>query len=477
MSQTTPAPTSAPSGPASRLAVPLLGLIAGLQMADPTIANIILVPAGQELSFTPAQSALAASISTLALAAAVLASGFVADRIGRRKLLIGAMFLAALGDVLAAFTPVTSGYMLGRALAGIGLGAALAACFAYVRYVSPEEKVGINMGLWNAVMLTVMLVGAVLGGLIANFNWRAALLLISVAAVALIPVALKVLPPMPKNKQGSVDYGGLVLIGVSTVLFLYGVSQAAKSLTAPEFLVPTLLGVIGFGLFAAVELKVASPAFPIKLFLRGIFVAAVLAGIAWNLGQAVFQLASSNWWQWVTEASTAQVSLYQLPFMITIIVTSVLVGRALSARPSSLKKLLMAGYAFVVLGFLGAALGSVDGAFWWIIPGSVVIGIGLILIAVPQSVMFVAAAPQKFFGAVTSFRTTVGQIGFALGLSGSVVLIQLFSQVPDLSERLLNAGVPANRVGQGIDAAHAYFAGEQPSGLVAEVAIEQAKRA
>ena len=469
---TTDTATRAPTS-----AVYVLGLIAGLQMADPTIVNVILVQAGRELSFTPAQAALAASISTLALAATVLASGLVADRIGRRRLLVAAMVLAAVGDIIAACTPVTLGFLIGRALAGIGLGAALAACFAYVRYVSTEEKVGENLGLWNAVMLVVMLVGTLFGGALATVSWRAALLLVPVAVLLLLLPTMNVLPPMPRVKEGRVDYLGLITVGASTVLFLYGVSQAAKSLTAPDFLIPTALGILGFALFAIIELKVSSPVFPIKLFLKGIFLAAVLAGIVWNFGQAVFQLASSNWWQWVSGSSTLQVSLLQLPFMIVIIVVSVLVGRMLSARPQSLQPLLMGGYALMVLGFLASAVATVDGEYWWIIPGSLVLGIGLVMVAVPQSLMFVAVAPARFFGAVTSFRTTVGQIGFALGLSGSVVLIQVFSNIPDMSTRLLDAGVPANRVGRGIDKVQEYYSGEEPTGDLADVAIEQAQRA
>jgi len=56
----------------------LLGLIAGLQLLDPAVANTAIVEAGKALGFTAAQRALGASVSTLALAATVLA--VTADR-------------------------------------------------------------------------------------------------------------------------------------------------------------------------------------------------------------------------------------------------------------------------------------------------------------------------------------------------------------------------------------------------------------
>ena len=62
----------------------LLGLLGGLQALDPTVANTAIVDAGRTLSFTAGERALGASISTLALAATVLAAGRAADRLGRQ---------------------------------------------------------------------------------------------------------------------------------------------------------------------------------------------------------------------------------------------------------------------------------------------------------------------------------------------------------------------------------------------------------
>jgi MFS family permease len=472
-----PKASVAPAGAVSKAAIYVLGLVGGLQMVDPSIANIVLVPVGKDLHFSGSQAALAASISTLALAATVLATGLMADRIGRRKLMIWAMFLAVIGDLMAAFTPVTAGYMAGRALAGIGVGAALAASFAYVRFVAPPEKVGAFLGLWSATMMVVMTIGTLIGGALATSSWRLAMLIVPVLALVLVPVVLRVLPPMPKVKTGSVDYLGLITIGVSTVLFLYGISQAAKSLTAPSFLIPTALGIAGFALFAFVEAKSKSPVFPIRLFLQGIFVAAVIAGIAWNLSQAVFQLASSNWWQYVPAVSTFEVSALQFPFLITVIVVSVVVGRILSARPGSLKTVLLVGYVIAVVGFLMTAVASVDGSAWWLVPGSIVIGLGIGMVQIPQSVMFVAAAPKAFFGAVTSFRTTVGQIGFAIGLAGSVVIVQAVTKT-NFSTKLGEAGVEPSRYGEAIDKVQLFLgSGDEPSGKFAETAVEEAQRA
>ena len=76
-----------------------LGLLASIQGADPNIASTALLSAGKDLQFG-GLTALAASVSTLALAATVISTGMLADRLGRKKIIIAAMLLAVIGDGL-----------------------------------------------------------------------------------------------------------------------------------------------------------------------------------------------------------------------------------------------------------------------------------------------------------------------------------------------------------------------------------------
>ena len=108
---------AAPRGPVatvSRLAIPLLGFFAGTQAADPIVGTNALVKASRALDMSAGTMALAASISTLALAATVMSTGLIADRVGRRRALMGALLLAMTGDVLTALAPSSAFFLLGR---------------------------------------------------------------------------------------------------------------------------------------------------------------------------------------------------------------------------------------------------------------------------------------------------------------------------------------------------------------------------
>jgi len=422
----------------SRLAVPFLGVLASLQLIDPTVANTALVKAGQALQMQGATLALAASISTLAQAATVLLMGFLGDRLGRRRMLVVALLLAIAGDGIALAAPHAAMFLLGRALVGIGVGAVLALTFAAVRFVSRPEQLGQALGVWNLLIIAGFIGGSLLGGVLADSSWRLALGLVPLIALLCLPLIPVLLPEMPANRDLRADWPGLISIAAAMVLFLSGVSHAVSGLTAPQFWMPTLGGVALFGVHLLIERRRQQPIFPVALYGRGLFAAAIVSGIAWNFAQAVVQLQTSNFWQSVQRYSTSQVALAQLPLLLCFAGGGVLAGRLMAPGRRTLQ-LMTGGIVALVLGLVLLAGVRADSAYITFVLPMLLVGSGLAFLSVPQSALFVQEAPARFFGSVTAFRTTTGQLGFALGFAASGALVNGFG-FASLRERLLKLG-------------------------------------
>ena len=116
--------------------------------------------------------ALAASMQTLAIAATVISTGLLADRIGRRKLLMAALIVGCCGQLLVAIAPVPAFYLLGQAVTGVGLGAVYGAAFAYVRAVAKPGALPQALGLFTAVVGIGTIVFTFLGGSLSSIDWR-----------------------------------------------------------------------------------------------------------------------------------------------------------------------------------------------------------------------------------------------------------------------------------------------------------------
>ena len=420
------------------LAVPFLGVLASLQLIDPVVANTALVKASQSLEMHGATLALAASISTLAQAATVLLLGFLGDRFRRKQVLMAALALAIAGDGIALAAPHAALFLLGRALAGIAVGGVLVLSFAAVRCVSQPQQLGKALGVWNLLILATFLAGSLLGGVLADSSWRLALGLVPLIALLCLAFLPSLLPEMPANNELRADWRGLVSIGGAMVLVLSGVSHAVSGVTSPQFLVPTFTGVALFGLHGLIERRRQEPIFPVLLYRRGCFVAAIVSGIAFNFAWAVVQLQTSNFWQLVQRYSTGQVALAQLPLLVSAGVGVVLAGRVMQPGRRT-TQLVAAGMASLVIGLLLLGLVRAESSYSSLGVALVLVGMGFGLISVPQAALFVQEAPARSLGSVTAFRTTTGQLGFALGFASSGAMVNGFG-FASLRARMLQLG-------------------------------------
>ncbi len=441
---------------ASVLAVPLLGFFGGVQGSAPNVASTALVGASRALDMTGSTQALAASMQTLAIAATVITTGVLADRLGRKRVLIAALLVGILGNVVVMAAPTSAFYMLGMAIIGVGLGAVYGSAFAYIKSVVPVERLAASLGLFTAVVMVTTLVVTFVGGSLSAIHWRMAFLVTPIACALGLLLVPKVLPKVPTVKGNNPDYFGQVLLGLGVVSFLYSVSQFAKSLTSPKTLVPLALGIVLLAAFAVWESRYSGHFFPMELFRSPVFLAALCFGFIYNFGTSVSFLQLTNLWQYVNGLKTSQVSVWQLPLLLTGIVAGLLTGRVMAKGMTNRVAGLIGG-ALTALGFTWLAIFHASKGLLGFIPGLVLVGAGVVVAAVPFGNLILREAPARFLGPVSSARTTAGQFFYTLGFSLSTVLIDKLT-VGGVVNRLEAAGVPANQLSTGLDAVNAYAA-------------------
>lgn len=434
-------------------AVLLLGFVGGIQTVDPIISSVALVRASSELHFTANITALASGISTLALAATVIASGLLADKLGRRKVLLAALLISIVGDVLVAMSTGTSMYLLGRVIAGIGLGGVFSAAFAYVRAVA-GNKLGTALGQFSAMGGVTTMLGGLVGGVLVTTNWRLAYLVVPIFCVLAFVLVPLLLPKEPAIKGVRIDGVGLGLIALGTTGILYGISKATDSLTAPITWVPILVGICSLVIFAVLESNKKNPILPMSLFKSRVFIAAVISVMLWNLFQAVIVLQLSNLWQYVEHFTPTKVTFGQLPLSVVSIVAAIIAGRSLTKGKSPRSRILL-GFVLIALGFGSLFVLPTSGTYMLYLPALLLIGVGLPYVVIASGQLFMSEAPPKFFGPVTSSKTTIGQFGYALGLAGSMVMVDNLTKA-GITQKLTAANVPPFQVGQALDSVSQY---------------------
>ncbi len=395
---------------------------------DPSVHNIALLGAANSLHMTGAQRSLNAGIGTLCIAAGILATGSLGDRLGRKKVMLGGLALVIVAGIVTSLAPNPDVYTLGRALSGVAFAASFALSFALLRQVAPAPaELSKTVSRYLAMQTTAVVVLALLGGYLAGRGWRIAYLLgPALAAIALVP-CIRSAPEARAPENVPFDYAGNGLIAIGLISTLSGVSNAAAAgWGSSAVLVPLGCGLLALAVFGFYEYRNPHPAFPIRLFADGELLAASVSGIGFNFANAVVVLQLSFLWQYVYRYAPIQVSLGQLPLIVASIFGAAWAGKLL-ARGVTARVLLPAGLLAMGVSVATMAFAAKTTPYWTFLLPLVVSGLALMLVQTPVANIFLAKSPPPLVGAVGSSRTAFGQLGFALGLAiSSSILYGLF---------------------------------------------------
>lgn len=170
------------------LLVAAAGTFAALLAYTGPLGNLPTV--AHALHAGPAAQTWILSSMSVALAAAVLTVGALADDHGRRlTFVIGSVVLAA-GSVLCALAGHTAVFFVGRLTEGAGAAAVIAAGLGLVAEVAttPAQRASAS-GMWGASVGAGIALGPVATGLLDEVHlWRAFYVLLAVGSLALAAV-------------------------------------------------------------------------------------------------------------------------------------------------------------------------------------------------------------------------------------------------------------------------------------------------
>ena len=457
----------------SVLAIPLLGFFGAVQGSGPNIASTALVGASRSLDMAGSTQALAASMQTLAVAASVITTGMLADRLGRRRVLMTALVVGAIGNLIVMASPSVAVYMAGMVVIGVGLGAVYGSAFGYIKAVAQPGRVPAAMGVFVSTIMVFTLVLTFVGGTLSSVDWRLAYVLLPIACAIGLVLTPVLLPKIPTIKGNSFDLVGQALLAGGIVGLLYGISQMARSLTSPGTLVPIIGGLVLLIGFVVWEKRNNDRFFPIELLKSPVFLGALCFGFIYDFGTSVSFLQLTNLWQYVNGLTTSKVAVWQLPLLLAGIVAGLVTGRIL-AKGVSNRATGITGGVLTAIGFALLAMFHSSTSVVGFIPGMVVTGAGVVVASVAFGNLVLREAPPAYLGPVSSSRTTFGQFFYTLGFSLSTVMIDRLTTGGTFT-RLEAAGVPANQLSTGLDAVTMYASsGTRPDTALGQEALADA---
>jgi predicted MFS family arabinose efflux permease len=257
----------------------------------------------------------------------------------------------------------------------------------------------------------------VLGGWLADtVSWRAIFFINVPLALIAILLAIKSVPETRNEQAGHVDWPGAVLVasGVGAIVWAL-TAMPARGAADPAVIAALVGGAALLAAFVAVEARRPDAMMPLRLYRSRAFTGANLLTflLYFALGGALFFLPFALIRLGGYSATDAGAVL--LPFALIMGLGSSFAGRMadqLGARP-----LLIGGPLITAMGF--AVLGFAEPRPYWagILPGMVVLAIGMTITVAPLTTTVMSAVDKRHAGLASGVSNAVARIAGLLAVA------------------------------------------------------------
>ncbi|MBB2894208.1 MFS transporter [Flexivirga oryzae] len=396
------------SEPAGRrlLATTVLG--SGMGFLDGTIANVALPHIGDDLGADLAGLQWVVNGYTLSLASLILLGGSLGDRLGRKRVYAWGVAGFAVASVLVAVSPTIGMLVLARILQGVAAAALTPGSLALIQSSFRQEDRMRAVGAWTGTLGIATAGGPVVGGWLVGIDWRLAFW-INVPLAVIVLVLLRSAPESrDPHKMAEIDWRAVVLAPIALAGLTWGLTAWPDSGASATTVLSLVVGVVAGMAFVVAELRESHPMVPPALFASRdfsvinvvtLFVYAALSGSMLFL--AIFLQVSAGWSP--LEAGAATVPISVLMFFLA----SRFGALATKFGPRSL---MVGGAAVLAAGFASLAFAPNDASYLTqILPGVVVIGLGLSILVAPLTGTVLAAVPDSQSGLASGINNAVSR--------------------------------------------------------------------
>lgn len=309
----------------------------------------------------------------------IVTGGRLADLLGRKRIFMIGSAIFALFSLLGGLSPNVELLIAARMLMGVGGAMMWPAILGMTYSILPEDKAGLAGGMILGVAGLGNAVGPMLGGFLTDLaSWRWVFFInLPIALFAVLVTSREVKESVVQTSERKIDYAGVVILTVGIVSILYALDEG----TTRGFADPLILGLFALGavmltVFFLVERRQGEGALiPNDVLSNRVFAVACLAVLVMS---AIFFSALLYLPQFMSNVlgfSALRSGVALVPMMGVFAITSFIAGSLYERLGPRL--IVSLGAVFLALGMFTLSLGATASGYAVMIPGMVVLGIGV----------------------------------------------------------------------------------------------------
>ncbi|GAA3281542.1 MFS transporter [Dactylosporangium vinaceum] len=418
--------TAPPVLPARRrwAALAVLAAAVLLLAIDGTVLSLAVPALTVSLAPSAEQVLWIGDVYSLTLAGLLVLMGSLADRFGRRRvLLIGAGAFGAASIVAAAATSAPA--LIGaRLLLGVAGATLMPSTLSLIRNIFTDAVERTRaIAVWSTAFGAGSAIGPLVGGFLLEHFWWGSVFLINVPVMVLVLVSGRLLLPESRDpRPGRFDVLSAGLSMAAIVPLVYAIKHVAGSGPDPTTAACVLTGLLAGALFVRRQRRLERPMLDVALFRSAAFSGAVAANVIAIVALAGLLFFFSQYLQFARGYSPLRAGLAELPATLASIVVVAVIAPAV--RRLGRGRAIALGLALAAIG-LAAVATAAHGPFVWLGLALVLIGLGIGLAMTLTGDAVVSAAPPSRAGAVSAITETANELGVVLGIAGLGSLLAL----------------------------------------------------
>ncbi|PJJ57955.1 EmrB/QacA subfamily drug resistance transporter [Mumia flava] len=408
--------TVALRSPAGRWLLLATVLGSSIAMLDATVVNVALPTIGDDLDADVAALQWVVNGYTLALASLILLGGALGDRFGRRRIFVLGVTWFAVASLLCGIAPTVETLVVARVLQGVGGALLTPGSLALISASLRRDDRGAAIGAWSGLSGVATAIGPLVGGwLVEAVTWRAVFLINLPLAAVVVWVTLRHVPESRDEKAArGFDITGVVLAATGLALLTYGLIDVIGWLSG--------LGVAVLVAFVLLERRSPHPLVPLGLFRDRVFTSANIVTVSAYaaIGGVFFLLVVqlqvvSGYTPLAAGAATLPITLLMLAFSSYAGAVGTRIGPRI---PMTLGPLVAAVGLLLMLRIGPDASYLLD-----VLPGVVVLGVGLTIMVAPLTTAVLAAAPDHLAGTASGINNAIARTAQMLAVAALPPLV------------------------------------------------------
>ncbi|WP_375400409.1 MFS transporter [uncultured Amnibacterium sp.] len=346
----------------------------------------------------------------LTLSALILAAGAVSDAFGRLRVLRIAVVAFTVTSLVCALAPTAGLLIAARVLQGVAGALLVPGSLALIVATFQGAAQSAAIGRWTGWTSVSFLAGPVAGGVFVDaIGWRWVFVLGALPAAGALLLLGRIADGQRDGPRPRVDVTGAALAALGLAGLTAALIEAHLGLTDPRVLAALIGGAVSLAAFLIRDARSTAPLVPLELFRRGNFAAGNAATLFLYAGVGLATLIPTVFLQEVVHLTAFQAALTALPATVLSIVLSGRFG-ALAGRYGP-RLFMTLGPIVASAGFALMTFSSGDrGALWFVVPGTVLFGLGFSATVAPLTSAVLGAVPAIQSGIGSAVNNAIARV-------------------------------------------------------------------